>query len=306
MIRDKMAFLDKKILEHIRVEPGKKVRLKDYPPDWMPGSLRKLPEEKLEELLKQQLTDNTKELIEEQAKLYAQDRYSVLVVLQAMDAAGKDGIVKHVMSGLNPQGCSVSPFKAPSSEELDHDFLWRCVKQLPERGKIGIFNRSYYEEVLVVKVHPAFLEKQKLPAECVGNKIWEERYESINDFEKHLSRSGTRILKIFLHVSKEEQKRRFLERLEFPEKNWKFSLADLKERQYWPSYMRAYEEMLKATSTKWAPWHVVPADNKPLARLLVSELVTRLLQALPLDYPKLSQEEMVELAAAKKDLESEA
>src|SRR5512145_883511 len=224
-------------------------------------------------------------LAELQEMLYAQDRWAVLIIFQAMDAAGKDGAVKHVMSGVNPQGCQVYSFKSPSSEDLDHDYLWRCMKCLPERGRIGIFNRSYYEETLVVRVHPEFLAKQQLPADLVTKGIWRERFQDIRSFERYLTRNGVAIRKFFLHVSRKEQKRRFLERLETPEKNWKFSSADAKERGYWKQYMAAYEDMIRATSTKDSPWYVVPADNKWFTRLVVSSALIDAMASLKLKYP---------------------
>ncbi|NWG13275.1 MAG: polyphosphate kinase 2 family protein [Acidobacteria bacterium] len=237
-----------------------------------------------------------------QDMLYAQDRWAVLLIFQAMDAAGKDSAIKHVMSGVNPQGCQVTSFKVPSAEELDHDYLWRCQKGLPERGRIGIFNRSYYEEVLVVRVHPELLERQKLPAGLVGRKIWEHRYEDIRNFERYLSRNGTLIRKFFLHVSKQEQKRRFLERLEKPEKNWKFSAADVKERDYWDDYMEAYEDMVRQTAAGHAPWYVVPADNKWFTRIVVSAVVIEALGSLDLKYPEAAKEKIAELVAARRAL----
>jgi PPK2 family polyphosphate:nucleotide phosphotransferase len=241
-------------------------------------------------------------LAELQDMLYAQDRWAVLLIFQAMDAAGKDGTIKHVMSGVNPQGCQVYSFKTPSSEELDHDFLWRCMKYVPERGRIGIFNRSYYEETLVVRVHPEFLEKQTLPPELVTKDIWKERFQDIRSFERYLTRNGVVIRKFFLHVSKGEQKRRFLERLENPEKNWKFSANDIKERAFWGDYMTAYEDMIRRTSTPEAPWYVVPADNKWFTRTVVAAAVIETLAALNLHYPKVSNEKLKELAAAKRVL----
>ena len=238
-------------------------------------------------------------LAELQDMLYAQDRWAVLLIFQAMDAAGKDGTIKHVMSGVNPQGCQVYSFKTPSSEELDHDFLWRCMKYVPERGRIGIFNRSYYEETLVVRVHPEFLGKQTLPPELVTKDIWKERFEDIRSFERYLTRNGVVIRKFFLHVSKGEQKRRFLERLENPEKNWKFSANDIKERAFWGDYMTAYEDMIRRTSTPEAPWYVVPADNKWFTRTVVAAAVIETLDALNLHDPKVSNEKLKELAAAK-------
>jgi PPK2 family polyphosphate:nucleotide phosphotransferase len=237
-----------------------------------------------------------------QDMLYAQDRWAVLLVFQAMDAAGKDGTIKHVMSGVNPQGCQVYSFKAPSAEDLDHDFLWRCMKYVPERGRVGIFNRSYYEETLVVPVHSEFLAKQTLPPELITKKIWKERFEDIRNFERYLTRNGVIILKFFLHVSKGEQKRRFLERLENPEKNWKFSANDIKERAFWNDYMRAYEDLIRNTSAPEAPWYVVPADNKWFTRIVVAAAVIEALDALDLHYPKVSKEKLKELAAAKRVL----
>jgi len=241
-------------------------------------------------------------LVELQDRLYAQDCWALLLIFQAMDAAGKDGAIKHVMSGVNPQGCQVASFKTPSNEELDHDFLWRCMKHLPERGRIGLFNRSYYEEVLVVRVHPELLHGQKLPDELVGRKIWEERYRDIRDFERYLTGNGTRIVKFFLNVSKDEQKKRFLERIENPEKNWKFSPSDALERRHWKEYMRAYEDMIRATASEEAPWYVVPADNKWYTRVVVAAAVIDALASLDLRYPKVSKKVLQELAAAKEEL----
>jgi PPK2 family polyphosphate:nucleotide phosphotransferase len=234
--------------------------------------------------------------------LYAQNRWSLLLIFQAMDAAGKDGAIKHVMSGVNPQGCQVYSFKTPSNEDLDHDFLWRCIKDLPERGRIGIFNRSYYEETLVVRVQREFLEKQRLPPELVTKGIWKERFQDIRNFERYLTRNGVVIRKFFLHVSNKEQKKRFLERIEEPEKNWKFSANDAKERGYWDDYMEAYEDMIQNTATKEAPWYVVPADNKWFTRVVVAAAVIDALADLDLYYPKVSDEKLKELAATKKAL----
>jgi PPK2 family polyphosphate:nucleotide phosphotransferase len=241
-------------------------------------------------------------LAELQDKLYAQDRWSVLLIFQAMDAAGKDGAIKHVMSGVNPQGCQVFSFKAPGSEDLDHDYLWRCMKCLPERGRIGIFNRSYYEETLAVRVHPEFLAKQKLPPQLVTKDIWKERFEDIRDFEQYLARNGTVVVKFFLHVSKKEQKKRFLERVENPEKNWKFSANDAKERKFWDDYMDAYEDTIRHTATKHAPWYVVPADNKWFTRVVVAAAVISALDSLDLAYPEVGEAQLAELAAAKREL----
>jgi PPK2 family polyphosphate:nucleotide phosphotransferase len=241
-------------------------------------------------------------LAELQDMLYAQDRWAVLLIFQAMDAAGKDGAVKHVMSGVNPQGCQVFSFKAPSPEELDHDYLWRCFRHLPERGRIGIFNRSYYEETLIVRVHREFLERQKLPPELVTKDIWQERFQDIRYFERYLTRNGVVIRKFFLHVSKKEQKKRFLERIEEPEKHWKFSASDIEERQYWNDYMAAYEDTIRNTATKHAPWYVVPADNKWFTRVVVAAAVIEALSSLNLNYPEVSKEKLKELGAAKKAL----
>jgi len=297
--------LNKKTLDKFLVTPGKKFRLKDIDPDWRSDELKELSKEELKASAAKVLEENLQELSEQQNRLYAHDRWSVLVVLQAMDAAGKDGMVKHVTSGLNPQGCDVYSFKSPSAEELDHSYLWRIMRVSPARGKITIFNRSHYEEVLVVKVHPEYLHRQKLPTELVTKKIWDERYEDINSFERHLARNGTIILKFFLYVSKDEQKKRFMERLEEPDKHWKFSLGDLNERQFWNDYMRCYEDALSATSTKWAPWYVIPSDNKAVARVLVSNILTRAMEKLNLKYPEVSKEEKLGLVEALKRLQAE-
>jgi PPK2 family polyphosphate:nucleotide phosphotransferase len=237
-----------------------------------------------------------------QDMLYAQDSWAVLLVFQAMDAAGKDGVIKHVMSGINPQGCQVASFKAPSAEELDHDYLWRCQKSLPERGRIGIFNRSYYEEVLAVRVHPEFLGKQRLPPTLVNKKIWDHRYQDISAFERYLTRNGIAVRKFFLHVSHAEQERRFLERLDTPEKNWKFSSADIAERQHWQEYMNAYQDMIRATATPWAPWYVVPADHKWFTRAVVASAVIDALASLDLHYPEVDKIKRAELETARKTL----
>jgi PPK2 family polyphosphate:nucleotide phosphotransferase len=237
-----------------------------------------------------------------QDKLYAQDQWAVLLIFQAMDAAGKDGAIKHVMSGVNPQGCEVYSFKTPTSEDLDHDYLWRCMKHLPERGRIGIFNRSYYEETLVVRVHPEFLGAQKIPRELVTKDIWRERFGDIRNFERYLTRNGIVIRKFFLHVSRKEQKRRFLERLQNPEKNWKFSAGDAKEREYWGDYMKAYEDTIRNTAAKHAPWYVVPADNKWFTRIVVAAAVIDTLASLDLEYPHMSDEKLKELASVERAL----
>jgi PPK2 family polyphosphate:nucleotide phosphotransferase len=243
-------------------------------------------------------------LAELQDMLYAQDCWAVLLIFQAMDAAGKDGAIKHVMSGVNPQGCQVFSFKSPTSEDLDHDYLWRCIKCLPERGRIGIFNRSYYEETLVVRVHREFLEKQKLPPDLITKNIWKERFQDIRSFERYLTRNGVAIRKFFLHVSNKEQKKRFLERIEEPEKNWKFSANDAKERQHWDDYMEAYEDMIRSTATKAAPWYIVPADNKWFTRVVVAAAVVEALDSLNLKYPKVSESKLKELAGAKRALQA--
>lgn len=292
-------MIDPKRIEKFRVKPGKKVRLKDHNPGWQPEG------KEAQEEVEKTMAGNLEKLYEAQGKLYAKDEWSILVVLQAMDAAGKDGLVKHVVGGLNPQGCNVYSFKAPSAEELDHSFLWRCMKVSPARGQITIFNRSHYEEVLVVKVHPEYLGKQRLPAKLVTKTIWKERYEDINNFEQHLARNGTKVIKIFLNVSKEEQKRRFLERLDTPEKNWKFSLGDLTERRFWDDYMRAYDEMLEATSTKHAPWFIIPADHKYVARAAVAEILTKAILEVATDYPTVGPEAKLALAEARTKLISE-
>jgi PPK2 family polyphosphate:nucleotide phosphotransferase len=250
------------------------------------------------------LEKNIEKMTELQDKLYAMDRYSLLIIFQAMDAAGKDSTIKHVMSGLNPQGTQVFSFKQPSKEELDHGYLWRITKSLPERGRIGIFNRSHYEEVLVVKVHD-LIKFQRLPEETVKDNIWEQRYRQISEFERYLFENGTIVLKFFLHVSKEEQKKRFMDRIDDPSKNWKFSSADAEERKYWDQYQKAYEEAISATSTKQAPWYIIPADKKWFARLLVSDIIVDTLTKLKLEYPKLSKEQLEELEKSKKTLLAE-
>jgi len=249
------------------------------------------------------LKENVDELSELQRMLYADDRQSVLLIFQAMDAAGKDGAIRHVMSGVNPQGFQVFSFKEPSAEDLDHDFLWRAARRLPERGRIGIFNRSYYEEVLVVRVHPELLRNQKLPTGAIAKQaIWEERYRSITDMEAHLHRNGTRIIKFFLHLSKEEQRERFIARIDEPDKNWKFSLGDVRDRKHWDDYMEAYEDCLAATSTEHAPWHVVPADDKKNARLIISQIILETMKGLGLSYPKVSKARIKELQSIRKEL----
>ena len=283
-----------KFTEPFRVANGKKFRLKDFDPAETLG-LKSEAKPRAQEAL----AVGVRALAELQDKLYAQDNWAVLLVFQAMDAAGKDGAIKHVMSGVNPQGCDVHSFKAPSAEEMDHDYLWRCMKVLPNRGHIGIFNRSYYEETLVVRVHPEFLGQQKLPPELVTKKIWKQRFKDIRNFEQYLANNGIAVVKFFLNVSKKEQKRRFLERLEEPEKNWKFSSADLHERAYWDEYQQTYEDMIRNTATKHAPWYVVPADNKWFTRCVVAAAVIEALDRLDLDYPKVAPAKQKELLAAK-------
>lgn len=281
-----------------RVDEGQKVDLKDWPTKVKPYYDSK-------KTYKEQLGLYKDKMTEEQNMFYAQDRYSLLLIFQAMDAAGKDGAIKHVMSGVNPQGCQVYSFKQPSAEELDHDFLWRTTCRLPERGRIGIFNRSYYEEVLVAKVHPELLSNQRLPREIEnGKNFWEKRYESIADFEKHLIRNGTRVIKFFLHVSSDEQARRFLDRIDEPEKNWKMSLGDIEERKYWDDYMKAYEDCLEATSKKHAPWFVIPADDKKNARLIISQVIIEAFDNMELQYPEVSDAHREELFKIKGDLEA--
>src|SRR5262249_23252578 len=280
-----------------RIDHGKNFRLKDFDPA---ATSHIHSKQHAKELLEKGISEMT----EFQDKLYAQDRWALLLMFQAMDAAGKDGAIKHVMSGVNPQGCQVFSFKAPSPEELDHDYLWRTTKRLPERGHIGIFNRSYYEEVLVVRVHPEILKGERIPDELVRKDIWEDRFEDICNFEQYLSRNGIVIRKFFLNVSKAEQKSRFLERLETPEKNWKFSAADVRERAFWDDYMKAYEEMIAATSTKHSPWYVVPADNKWYTRLVVAAAIVEALQGFNLEYPKVDPEKRKQLQAARAELEN--
>ena len=251
------------------------------------------------------LAQGIERMAELQDLLYADNRFGVLLIFQAMDAAGKDSAIKHVMSGINPQGCQVHSFKAPSAEELDHDYMWRCLKAMPERGRIGIFNRSYYEEVLVVRVHPEILEHQKLPPEARGEKIWKHRFEDITNVERYLTRNGIVIRKFFLHVSKGEQKKRFLERIDREDKNWKFSLQDVEERRHWDTYQRAYEEMLEHTSTDWAPWYVVPADRKWFTRLVIAGVIIETLESLGLRYPSLDEKALSSLHEARKALEQE-
>jgi PPK2 family polyphosphate:nucleotide phosphotransferase len=275
--------------EEFRVRPGKKVDLDKWPTKVKPGYHS-------QEEYQTVLAEHIHKLSAQQSRLYADDSYALLLIFQAMDAAGKDSAIKHVMSGVNPQGCQVYSFKHPSPEELDHDFLWNATRKLPERGRIGIFNRSYYEEVLIVRVHQNILDAERLPKKLLSEKnIWRDRYRSIVNLEEHLHRNGTRIIKFFLHLSKEEQRKRFLSRIDEPEKNWKFNIDDVKERESWKHYMKAYEECLSATSTTTAPWHAVPADDKATTRLIVSRIILDTLKELKLEYPKLSPERLQEL-----------
>ena len=299
MPQDILATL-RRLVDPYKIVKGKGFRLGDFDP----GDTGGLDSEAKGEA-KDLLARGIKWLAMEQDKLYAQNRWAVLLVFQAMDAAGKDGTIKHVMSGVNPQGCQVYSFKAPSPEELDHDFLWRCARALPERGRIGIFNRSYYEEVLVVRVHPDFLRAQRLPSQLIGRDIWDDRLADIAGFERYLAHNGTLVLKFFLNVSRKEQKRRFMERLDEPEKNWKFSAADVRERGHWRAYMRAYEEAIRATATKQAPWYVVPADNKWYTRLIVAAAIVEAMEGLGLQYPKLGATQRAELKAARAALDNE-
>jgi len=297
-------MIKKKYIKLLRVEPGKKVRLKDYDTGWaLTEELKELGKEEVKERTRVIMEENLGDLTEIQQMLYADNTHSLLIIFQAMDAAGKDGTIKHVMSGVNPQGCQVFSFKKPSTEELDHNFLWRYMKSLPERGRIGIFNRSYYEDVLVVKVRPELL--QNLPDGKRGKSFWDDRYEDINAFERHLERNGTVILKFFLNVSKKTQKERFMERLERPEKNWKFSGSDLAERGHWDDYMGVYEDAINATSTKWAPWYIIPADSKWVTRAVVADIITSTLRDLDLKFPEVTEAQLKTLAEARKKLEDE-
>ena len=295
--------------ENFKVLPGKKAILKSCDSGWIPKWAEKQDNKEGKKAVKEKalavLEANRQKLIGMQELFWASDTYSMLIILQGMDAAGKDSVISHVMSGVNPQGCQVTGFKTPSEEELDHDFLWRHTKALPERGRIGIFNRSYYEDVLIVKVRPEILQKQKLPLGAEGKSFWNQRYEDINMFERHLVRSGTIVLKFFLNVSKKQQKRRLLKRLEDPDKQWKFSVTDLSERSKWEDYMEAYEDMLNQTSTEWAPWYIVPADKKWVTHASISEILVSQIKKLDLKYPVLSKEEYAALEKAKTELKKE-
>lgn len=296
-----------RILKRLTVQPGKAAGLADRDPAWTGGQeYAKLSEKQLKKAGKAILEEGVKELSEAQELLWASGAYAVLVVFQAIDAAGKDSTIKHVMSGVNPQGVKVVSFKQPSSEELAHDFLWRINRALPERGQIGIFNRSHYEEVVALRVHPEWLAKQQLPRGPRTGRFWKERFEDINTFERHLDRSGTKVVKFFLQVSRDEQRRRFLARLDTPEKQWKFSASDLAEREHWDEYVQAYEDAITATSTRWAPWYVIPADHKPVMRAMVARILVDRIQSLDLSWPEVSDEDRADMADARKRLEAEA
>jgi len=298
--------LRERLLKKVKVPPGRKVRLKDYDTSWVHApEFKSLDKAAMKARAEEVLARSQAELAEKQELLYADDRFSILIVLQALDAAGKDGTIRHVMSGVNPQGCEVTSFKQPSTEELDHTFLWRCMKRLPERGRIGIFNRSYYEDVLVVRVHPEYLEARRLPNESFGGKFWQARFDDINNLERHLVRNGTVVLKFFLHVSKDEQKQRFLERLTKKEKNWKFSPGDVAERAFWDKYKEAYEEMFTHTSTEWAPWYIIPADHKWAARAMIADIISTTIASLDLRFPKVTAAMQEAMDKARRSLEQE-
>ena len=288
--------MSRKLVKPYRIEDGKHFRLKDHDPGHTAGV-------KTKDEAKELLEEGVQKLAALQDKLYAQDSWALLLIVQAMDAAGKDGVIKHVMSGVNPQGCQVYSFKAPSAEELDHDYMWRAMVRMPERGRIGIFNRSYYEEVLVVRVHPELLQSERIPSALITKDIWKERFEDIRSLERYMTRNGVVVRKFFLNVSKKEQKRRFLARLDQPEKNWKFSAADIKERACWSDYMDAFEDMIRHTATPDAPWHVIPADNKWFTHIAVAEAIVQTLEDLKLSYPKVDAAKAKELSAARKLLE---
>jgi PPK2 family polyphosphate:nucleotide phosphotransferase len=295
-----MAATLEKMVKDLKVPPGQQIDLrKEYDPGYTGHFLSKQDAQ-------DQLETDIRKLAEQQDKLYAQNTYALLINLQAMDAAGKDSTIKHVMSGINPQGVRVKSFKVPSAEELDHDYLWRNFRELPSRGDIGIFNRSYYEEVLVVRVHPEFLDRQQLPPHLKGRDIWARRYEEINNFEKYLTSNGIMVLKFFLNVSKETQRKRFLERVDQPDKNWKFSAADILERRHWELYMDAYEEMFNKTSTPWAPWYIIPADHKWFTRFAVVSVINHTLDGLNLAYPEVNPDQKKALLQAKESMEQEA
>ncbi len=299
-------MIQEKLIKKMRVIPGKDVSLKNFGTGWAQNEeLKDAGKEAVKERAADILRSGQESLAVSQELLWASDTHSVLIILQGMDTAGKDGTIRHVMSGVNPQGCTVNSFKVPTEEELAHDYFWRYILKLPGKGMIGIFNRSYYEEVLVVRVHPELLEKQRLPPGKRGKKFWDTRYRDINEFERHLVENGTLILKFFLHISKDEQKKRLLERLETEDKYWKFSLADLAERRYWDDYQEAYEKMLENTSTEHAPWYVIPADYKWAARALVADVIATAIQSLPLHYPEVTPEQMNEIRRAREILKQE-
>jgi PPK2 family polyphosphate:nucleotide phosphotransferase len=300
------SMMEERFLKKLRVEPGRKVRLKDYDTSWVHArEFKSFDKAAMKARARQVLLKSQERLCDQQELLYADDRFSLLIVLQALDAAGKDGAIRHVMSGVNPQGCEVTSFKQPSTEELDHTFLWRCMKRLPERGRIGIFNRSYYEDVLVVRVHPELLEARRLPNEKFGRKFWQARFDDINALERHLVRNGTIVLKFYLHVSKDEQKGRFLERLNNPDKKWKFSAADVAERAFWDQYREAYEDVFMHTSTEWAPWYIIPADHKWAARAMMADIIATAIGSLDLKFPAVPDERRAAMEAAKVKLERE-
>jgi PPK2 family polyphosphate:nucleotide phosphotransferase len=300
MTDDEQAARITELIKPLRVKPGSRVHLPgDFDPAYKLDGLKKKDSARL-------LRTGITMLADYQARLAAQDNYGVLVCLQALDAGGKDGTIRHVMSGVNPQGVQVSSFKVPSAEELDHDYLWRYAQRLPARGDIAIFNRSHYEEVLVVRVHPENLDREKLPAECKGKDVWERRYREINDWERYLSDNGFRIVKLFLNLSREEQRIRFLKRIDLPEKNWKFSAADAREREHWDEYQKAFSQMLSATSTPWAPWYVIPADRKWFARICAAAAIVATLIDLDPQYPPVSEQTRRELLEVKKELEAQA
>jgi PPK2 family polyphosphate:nucleotide phosphotransferase len=299
-------MLEEKIIDRFRIGPGEKFRIKDFDTAWAgTKEMRELGEDELKERAGALLEENRRELAEAQELLWANDTYSLLVIFQAMDAAGKDGTIKHVMSGINPQGVEVHSFKKPSDEELDHTFLWRCMTRLPQRGRIGIFNRSYYEEVLVVRVHKELVERQKLPPQKFDQSFWEARYDDINNFERHLDRNGTVVCKFFLNISKHEQKKRFLDRIKEPEKHWKFTVNDVAERRYWDQYMEAYEDAINATATNWGPWYVIPANHKWVARTLVADILVRTIKKLDLRYPKIGPDARSAIEAVRRKLEAD-
>ena len=291
------------LIASCRVPENWTSRLKDYDPDWAGDP--KIPKEQRKQYAEKSLTEDISELAEAQDRLYAADSWSILTIFQAMDAAGKDSTIKHVMSGVNPQGCQVFSFKQPSREELDHNFLWRYTRALPERGRIGIFNRSYYEEVLVVRVHPELLKAQRIPSTKFNEGFWADRYQDINALERHLARNGTLVLKFFLNISKNEQRKRFLKRLDDPSKHWKFATADLVERGFWDDYMKAYEEAIRATSTKWAPWYIIPANSKWVSRSLVARIIVSAINKPDLTYPMVTPEQKTAIDQARKQLEAE-